>query len=235
MKSLEYKKNLAIRFGIYLAIFIGLLSVVLEFGPIIQAESTYRFDNLVGIKHTLAPPVINSLNQEIALATDSAATTTFGDLPENSADSIAPVSTDYGIVIEKINANAKVIPNIDPANEPDYARALAQGVAAAKGSTDPGHPGNIYIFSHSTDAPWNVARFNAVFYLLRELEPGDRVVLFYKNRRYNYIVFDKNIIKSDDISYLLNRYDKPVLTLQTCDPPGTTINRLIVRAKLLGS
>ncbi|EKE00377.1 MAG: hypothetical protein ACD_22C00036G0004, partial [uncultured bacterium] len=25
---------------------------------------------------------------------------------------------------------------------------------------------------------------------------------------------------------------EPILTLQTCDPPGTTINRLIVTAKL---
>lgn len=145
-----------------------------------------------------------------------------------------PVSTDFGIVIEKIDANAKVIPDIDPGDEKQYSKALAKGVAAAKGSSKPGEEGNLYIFSHSADAPWNIVRYNAVFYLLRELEAGDRIVVFYKGRRYDYAVFDKTIISPDDVSYLNNRYDKPVLTLQTCDPPGTLKNRLIVRARLAG-
>ncbi len=232
----QFKKTLAIRFLVYLSIFIGLFSVFLEFGPIISAEATYRLDTVFGVKHTLAPTIITSDNPTgEPQASDSPTGPGFGDIPSATTDAIQPSSTEFGIVIEKINANAKVIPEVDPGDERDYAKALAQGVAAAKGSTKPGEPGNLYIFSHSTDAPWNVARFNAVFYLLRELNPGDRVVIFYQNRRYNYIVFDKTIIKSDDLTYLFNRYDKPVLTLQTCDPPGTSLNRLVVRAKLLGS
>ncbi len=138
-------------------------------------------------------------------------------------------------MIEKINANARVIPNVNPANEREHVEALKYGVAEALGSTPPGQPGNLYLFSHSTDAPWNIVRFNAIFYLLRELEPGDRVIIFYKNKRYDYIVFDKAVVSPSDVAYLTNKYDFPVLTLQTCDPPGTLLNRLVVRARLVNS
>ena len=158
----------------------------------------------------------------------------FGDVKVQE-NSIIPLSTEYGIVIEKINANAKIIANVNPANEKQYVQALQYGVAEALGSTAPGQRGNLYLFSHSTDAPWNIIRFNAIFYLLKELQAGDKVIIFYANKRYDCIVFDKAITRPDDISYLTNRYDQPVLTLQTCDPPGTLLNRLIVRAKLISS
>ncbi len=154
---------------------------------------------------------------------------------KSNVNIIKPVSTDYGIVIEKINANAKVVADVDPSNEKQYTKALGEGVAESKGSTKPGQPGNLYVFSHSTDAPWNISRFNAIFYLLRELNSGDKIVVFYQGRRFDYIVFDRTVTNPADTSFLTNRYDQPVLTLQTCDPPGTLNNRLIVRAKLLGS
>lgn len=150
-------------------------------------------------------------------------------------DVIVPVSTEYGIVIEKIKANAKVVPSVNPASEAQYSKALKEGVAEALGSTPPGIPGNLYLFSHSTDAPWNIIRYNAIFYLLRELDAGDRVVIFYKKKRYDYIVFDKIITDASDVSYLTKTYDTPVLTLQTCDPPGTLLKRLVVRAKFVSS
>ena len=59
--------------------------------------------------------------------------------------------------------------------------------------------------------------------------------MFYKGRRFDYIVFDKVVVNSNETTYLTNKYDKSVLTLQTCDPPGTTFRRLLVRAKLAGT
>lgn len=190
-------------------------------GPLIQAEVDYRWDQIRQVKRTVPKE-----------AASSAGAVSFSSIKPGE-NSIIPVSTEYGIVIEKINANARVIADVNPGNEREYVNALTQGVAAALGSIPPGQPGNLYLFSHSTDAPWNIVRYNAIFYLLRELEAGDRVIVFYQNKRYDYIVFDKLIVKPDDISYLTNKYTEPVLTLQTCDPPGTLINRLIVRAKLI--
>lgn len=203
--------------------------IVLGVEPVVGEEARYRWESIVGIKHTLSPQVITSAGLVSGEATG------FGTLSSSVGEKIIiPASTDFGIVIEKINANAKIISGVDPGNEAEYTQALSQGVAAAKGSTLPGEVGNLYIFSHSADAPWNTVRFNAVFYLLRELVPGDRVVIFYKSRRYDYVVYDKMVVRAEDTQYLANRYDQPVLTLQTCDPPGTLLNRLIVRARLAG-
>lgn len=212
--SKHFKIILAVRFTGYLVFFFGLIGFIFMLGPLVQAEIRYRVDGILQVKRTVP----------ISFSNVSA-----------SENSIIPVSTEYGIVIEKINANSRVVAGVSPVDEREYVAALASGVAEALGSTPPGENGNLYLFSHSTDAPWNIIRFNAIFYLLRELEAGDRVVIFYQNKRYDYVVFDKVIAEPSDVSYLTNRYDSPILTLQTCDPPGTLLNRLVVRAKLVSS
>ncbi len=233
MASKKFRKLLVLRFLTYFSILTGIAVISLELGPVIGAEFNYRKDQLFGIKYEIAPKIVTSTGEE-SPESQPAPQTGFGEV-STSENIIKPVSTDYGIVIEKINANAKIVPDVNTASEKAYVAALAQGVAEAQGSTKPGQNGNLFLFSHSTDSPWNIVRFNAIFYLLRELDPGDRIIVFYQGRRYNYIVFDKQIAKPDDLSFLTNRYDSPVLTLQTCDPPGTTLNRLIVRAKLQSS
>jgi LPXTG-site transpeptidase (sortase) family protein len=220
----QHLRTFFIRFLGYFCIIAGLFASIFQFGPVLGVEANYRFDQIFNIHHSLSST--NSNGKSHSFSQISA---------KGGGSDIKPISTDFGIVIEKIDANAVVVPNIDPGNATEYMDALTKGVAATNTSTPPGQPGNLYIFSHSTDAPWNVARYNAIFYLLRELNTGDRVVIFYKGVRYDYIVFDKTIVSPKDISFLTNRYDKPVLTLQTCDPPGTSINRLIVRAQLVGS
>lgn len=222
--SKTFKLVFLVRFLGYLFFLGGIASTVFILGPLVQVEAGFRWDQIRGVRRTV-PTIITSTPDQ---------PTTFGAITTN-AEAIIPSSTDFGIVIEKINANAKVVANVDPGDEKAYSQALTLGVAHAKGTNLPGEKGNIYLFSHSTDAPWNIVRFNAVFYLLRELQAGDRVVVFYQDKRYDYIVFDKKVVDPNDLTYLTNRYDSSVLTLQTCDPPGTLFKRLVVRAKLAGS
>ncbi len=228
----RFKIVLLVRFLGYFIFFTGLIGFIFILGPLVQAEAKYRTDKIFGVRRTLSTNIITSSDTPPSPGVEGPSSFNNVSAKENI---ITPVSTDYGIVIEKINANAKIIANVDPADEKAYVAALTSGVAEASGSTPPGQPGNLYLFSHSTDAPWNIIRFNAIFYLLKELEVGDKVVIFRNNVRYDYVVFDKNIASPNDISYLTNRYDAPVLTLQTCDPPGTLLRRLIVRAKLVSS
>lgn len=245
--SNKYKLVFFVRFLGYFLFFIGCFGVIFILGPLLQVEFGYKLDRAMGVKRVVAEtPVIVSTPepgpsptpgvQPSVQPTPIPTPAQIGfESVTASENVIQPVSTQYGIVIEKINANAKIVPNVNPAKELEYSAALKIGVAEALGSTPPGTPGNLYLFSHSTDAPWNIIRFNAIFFLLRELEPGDRVIIFHDNKRYDYIVFDKVIAGSNDVSYLTNRYDIPVLTLQTCDPPGTLLKRLIIRAKLVSS
>lgn len=234
--SAQFKKIFLIRFLAYVFTFTGAVTILLILEPVVTEELRFNFDQIFARRHTL-PRVVTSaqiasssaaVSQGVSLSRSSG----FGSLALWETETIVPVDTNFGIVVEKINANAKVIAEVDPGNEREYIRALSQGVAHAKGTAYPGQKGNIYLFSHSADAPWNIVRFNAIFYLLGKLEPGDRVILFYQGRRYDYIVFDKAVVGAQDTKYLTQTYDESILTLQTCDPPGTLVNRLIVRAKL---
>lgn len=243
-KLSQFKQILLVRFmaNIFLltGLFIG-LGIAFQFGPVMASELNYRKDQLFGVQRQVQTSIAGLLpgpsasGIPIVSPSPSASVTDFAALFQSGVEQMKPVSTEYGIVIPKIDANSVVIPNIDLRNEAAYDKALSEGVAEAAGSTAPGVPGNLYIFSHSTNASWNVARYNAVFYLLRELVTGDKVSIFYKQRLYTYEVFDKTVVDPNDLSLLNNRYDKPVLTLQTCDPPGFLYRRLIVRAKLVGS
>lgn len=144
---------------------------------------------------------------------------------------IEPIDKNFGIVIPKINANSRIIANVDPFNEKIYQKALTQGVAHAQGSTLPNEVGNVFLFSHSS-VDWYVAnRYNSVFYLLSKLEKKDQIIIYYQNKKYQYLVSEKKIIDAEEIKYLYHKQAQRTLTLMTCWPPGTNLKRLIIVAK----
>ncbi len=144
---------------------------------------------------------------------------------------LTPKDAEFSVVIPKIAANANVIPNVDVTNEDEYLKVLKNGVAHAAGTAFPGEGGHIYLFAHSTDYIWNVGSYNAVFYLLYKLEPGDEVSIFYKGQRYLYRVTGKEVVDPSQVEYLTRKTDKEFLTLQTCWPPGTTLKRMLIFAE----
>ncbi len=199
----------------------AIAGVVLTFAPAIQAEVMYRYDNYRGKTFYVAekikpgqPGFSNLLN-----------------IPAN-ATPINPVDTEFGIVIPKINANSKVLANVDPGKSEVYFEALKQGVAHAAGTVYPGQVGNSFLFAHSVGNFWEVSRWNAVFYLLKELTPGDEIDVFYQGRRYIYYVYDKKTVDPTETGYLTTQTNFPMLTLQTCWPPGTTLKRLLIFGRL---
>ena len=119
---------------------------------------------------------------------------------------------------------------ISPFDSKGYLPVLKEGVAHAKGTGFPGGGRNIYLFAHSTDSFLNFRQYNAVFYLLGKLENGDEIDIFYKNSLFRYEVIEKKVVFPEAIHYL-DSDEEEILTLQTCYPPGTTLKRLIVRAK----
>lgn len=143
---------------------------------------------------------------------------------------LVPEDPNFSVVIPKIGANARIIPNVDTSNERIYSEALKKGVAQAMGTSFPGEGGHIFIFAHSTDYWWNVSTYNAVFYLLGKLVAGDDINIFYKGERYVYRVVDTKIVDPSEVEYITRKTDKEFLTLQTCWPLGTTFKRLLVFA-----
>ena len=136
----------------------------------------------------------------------------------------------FSVVIPKIGAKSDVIANVDAGDPKEYLTALEEGVAHARGTHFPGQGETIFLFAHSTDSPINIARYNAVFYLLRKLEPGDTIIVFFADKKYLYEVTEKLVTSASDTSWLATVGEERLI-LQTCDPPGTTFRRLLIVAK----
>ncbi len=173
-----------------------------------------------------------------AAATVSGNTQTFGALlgrADTNIKVLQPKDPNFSIIVEKIGADAPIIPNVDATNKDAYNDALRRGVAHALGTAFPGQAGVTYLFAHSTDTIFNVPRFNAVFYLLNDLVPGDRIVVFFEGIRHDYFVTEKSITEPEDVRYFTLQTSEEILVLQTCYPPGTTWKRLLVIAKPVGS
>ncbi len=210
-------KVLTVRTLGYGLLILALIWLGFSFGPMISSEAAYRLHREVGI---------NS-NKDQGKGS-------FGRLLGNQVQDTSPIPVfpSFGIVIEKIGANSKVVADVSAENETEYAEALKNGVAHAKGTVYPGQVGNSYLFAHSTLNAWDVPRYNAVFFLLRELNPGDRIIAYYQGKRFDYKVVEKKIVEANDVDFLTTNYNEPVLTLQTCWPPGTSWKRLIIIAKM---
>ena len=137
---------------------------------------------------------------------------------------------DYGIIVPKINLDENVIFNVDPNDESAYKKALKTGIAHASSTAFPGQKGLAYYFAHSSTPNFRF-QYNAVFYLLNKLEPGDAVYILYEGKRYRYSVTEKAIKTPGEVDFLYQDYSDEMMVMQTCWPPGTTTNRLLVFAR----
>ena len=157
----------------------------------------------------------------------------FTPLLDDQGSEIVPSDTNFSIIVPKIGINASIIPSVDPTNPTSYDEALLKGVAHASTSFFPDENGVVYLFSHSTNYEWFVKDLNAVFYLMKNLEPSDLIVLIYKGTRYTYTLTEKRVVAPSEISYIAPIGGKRMLILQTCWPPGSTTERLLVFADLI--
>ena len=145
---------------------------------------------------------------------------------------IDPTSTAVGpepkLIIPKINVELPVIFDETSADEKAIQRALEDGVLHYPTTSLPGEIGNGAIFGHSSNNILNKGKYKFAFVLLKQLESGDTFMIQYKSKRYVYKVYDKKIVKPEEVSVLGNTDKTATFTLITCDPPGTSINRLVV-------
>ena len=187
--------------------------------PIFKKEVSYRIKKAFAHQSVVANGEENEgLRIKMSLA---------GGKPDEEKTSSSKVK-EFRLVIPKIDVDVPVFANIDPNDEQTYKEILTKGVAHAKDTHLPGQLGSSFIFGHSTDFPWNVGWMNAVFYLLKELEKGDKVYVFYNDKRLEYLVTEKRIVEPEEVALLKSRLSEERLILQTCWPPGTRLKRLLV-------
>lgn len=146
-----------------------------------------------------------------------------------------PKSKDFGLVIDKISANAPIVKEVDPDRASVYYQALESGVAHWRGTPYPDQPGNLFIFGHSSFYAVAKGDYKDIFSPLDKVEKGDQFDIWYNNQPYTYEVVDNKVVRDDDFSVLdgptpQDPADKTI-TIMTCWPPKTIAKRRVVFAK----
>lgn len=131
------------------------------------------------------------------------------------------------IIINKLNLD---VPIVWDRTEENFIQSLQYGVAHYKGTAKPGEKGNVFIAGHSSSYWWQRGPYSAIFSMIHQLELGNEVSVCYQGKVYIYKVTEKFVVKPDQVEVMYPT-EEPTLTLMTCTPIGTAINRLIVRAE----
>jgi sortase A len=138
-------------------------------------------------------------------------------------------STTPEVIIPKINVEIPVDYSQTSDDENAIEGALENGVVHYPSTVLPGQNGNAAFFGHSSNNIFNPGKYKFAFVLLHELVKGDTFYLTYGGRVYVYQVIDRKIVPPTDVAVLNDTEGKAATaTLITCDPPGTSINRLVV-------
>jgi sortase A len=193
-------------------ILVGVIVLSGTFAPLAKEEVRYQF---------------SSKGKDVVVA-GKAELEKISSVQKAGLNVIEPIDEDFGIIIPKISANAKVIADVDSNDSAVYQRALTKGVAHARGSAYPGEGGNVFIFAHSGLNFPEAIRYNAVFYLLGNLNVGDDIFLFRDGEKFQYAVKEKKIVEPSDVQYSEKEKVDEVVTLMTCWPAGTTLRRLVI-------
>lgn len=145
-----------------------------------------------------------------------------------NSGSVSPTATPE-VIIPKINVEIPTDYSQTTTNEASIENALQDGVVHYPTTSLPGQNGNAAFFGHSSNNIFNKGKYKFAFVLLHTLQDGDTFYLTYNSKVYAYKVISKTIVDPSNVGVL-----GPVpgqtatATLITCDPPGTSLHRLIV-------
>lgn len=183
----------------------------LAMGSIVIIVLLFSFFNEVIITPFIQPSTTNQATPVIV----SSATISASSTPE--------------VIIPKINVEIPVNYNVQSDSENLIENALQDGVVHFPSTVLPGQIGNAAFFGHSANNIFNPGKYKFAFVLLHDLVKGDTFYLTYNSKLYVYKVFKTEIVNPNDVS-VLNSVPghSATATLITCDPPGTSLNRLIV-------
>lgn len=139
------------------------------------------------------------------------------------------------LMIPKLNIEVPII--MDSANDVQSMQvAMLDGVANFKTSVSsamPGQVGNFAVSGHSAGNVYDTrSRYKFIFSGLTRMEAGDMIYVDYNGSRYSYRVQGAVEVEPTNVEELAkisqNNPGKPMITLITCTPLGTSRYRLLV-------
>lgn len=156
-----------------------------------------------------------------------------GNAPASKIDAIDPtitqgISAEPRLIIPKLNIDVPIRFDLQL---DDVMAAMNNGVAhyrIAGASAYPGEIGNFVITGHSAGDIYSSNPYKYIFSGLERLEDGDLIYVNYNSVRYTYRVVRKEVVEPSNVAALVLETDKPMITLVTCTPLGTSRYRLLV-------
>jgi sortase A len=156
-----------------------------------------------------------------------------GNAPASEIEALDPtitqtVSADPRLIIPKLNIDVPIRFGVPLSG---VMEAMNNGVAhyrIAGASAYPGEVGNFIITGHSAGDIYSANPYKYIFSGLERLENGDLIYVNYESVRYTYQVVNKTVVEPSDVEALVVSTNKPLITLVTCTPLGTSRYRLLV-------
>ena len=156
-----------------------------------------------------------------------------GNAPASEIEALDPtitttVSAEPRLIIPKINVDVPIRFGLALS---DVMSAMNNGVAhyqIAGASALPGENGNFVITGHSAGDVYSSNPYKYIFSGLERLEVGDLIYVNYNSVRYTYRITGTEVIEPTNVAALVKGNSKPLITLVTCTPLGTSRYRLLV-------
>ena len=141
------------------------------------------------------------------------------DLDSGTNDKRGGIPLDNRVVIPKIALDQHI-------NQGSSLKLLNKGVWARPSTSTPPEGSNTVLTGHrfTYDGP-------ATFYSLDKVTKGDKIVLYWEGKEYDYTVTETKVVPPVAIEIEKATKDKQ-LTVYTCTPLWSAKNRLVVIAKL---
>lgn len=127
------------------------------------------------------------------------------------------------VIIAKIGVSVPII------NSADGNYALSKGAWRLPKSSTPDKAGNTVITGHRFKY---LPPSNLTFYLFHKLEKGDIISIIWQKKNYYYKIKEIKTVDPKDLS-ILEKTEKPTLTLFTCNPIYSQKNRLAIIGELI--
>lgn len=141
----------------------------------------------------------------------------------------AIVGAEPKVIIPKINVEIPVDYTQTSTDEKAIEAALDKGIVHYPTTVRPGQAGNAAFFGHSSNNIFNPGKYKFAFVLLHKLVEGDTFYLTSDGKSYAYQVISRRVVEPTEVSVLGSvANETATATLITCDPPGTSLHRLVV-------
>lgn len=162
------------------------------------------------------------------ISPDTGVSTSINAVDPNITQTVSP---EPRLIIPKLNIDVPVAFGISTS---EVNAAMNQGVAQFSipgANALPGQIGNLAISGHSAGDIYSSNPYKFIFSGLERLEVGDLIYINYESVRYTYQMTGREVVEPTNVSALIYETDKPMLTLITCTPLGTSRYRLLISAE----